>query len=76
MVLAKRERREERGERREERGERENENMTFPAIQSNHAKNKTYQRSESMFSKRWFVNRANSDSSMLCACQSGHDLTF
>lgn len=37
--------------------------MTFPAIQTNHAKNKTSQRSES---KRWFVNRANRDSSM-CA---------
>lgn len=31
--------------------ERQNK-MTFPAIQTNHAKNKTYQRSESMFCKQ------------------------
>lgn len=50
--------------------------MTFPAIQSSHAKNKTCQRSESVFSKRWFVSRANSDNSMLRACQRGCELTF
>lgn len=37
--------------------------MTFPAIQTNHAKNKTSQRSENMLSKRRSVNRANRDSS-------------
>lgn len=59
-----------------EEKEREGGRYDLSAIQTNHAKNKTYQRSESMFSKRWFVNRANSDSSVLCACQSGCELIF
>lgn len=50
-------------------------NMTFPVIQTNHAKNKTYPRSENVFFKRWFVNGANSDTCMLCVCQSVCELT-
>lgn len=50
--------------------------MTFPAILTNRAKNKTCQRSENMFSKRWFINRANSDSGVLYACQQDCEPTF
>lgn len=49
---------------------RENE-MTFLGILTNQAKNKTCQRSENLFSRRWFTNRANVDSGMLYACQHG-----
>lgn len=50
--------------------ERENE-MNFLDILTNQAKNKTCQRSENLFSRRWFINRANIDSGMLFACQQG-----
>jgi hypothetical protein len=55
--------------------ERENK-MTFLAILTNWAKNKTCQGSENMFSRRWFINRAKGDSGMLYACQLGCKPTF
>lgn len=55
--------------------ERENE-MIFLGILTNPAKNKTCRRSENLFSRRWFINRANIDSGMLYACQHGCKPTF